>query len=68
MSRWYSVCDELPPIDEEVIVLNEDGRIAFGHMVDTKVAIGYDGWNQPGVAFWRTCDFTDEILEYYNQE
>ena len=59
---WHSVDESLPPMDEEVIVLTDIlvdggldagfGRIAFGHIVDTKRRIDYDGWNIPGVRYW----------------
>lgn len=59
---WHSVDESLPPMDEEVIVLVDVlaaggldagfGRIAFGHIVDIKRRIDYDGWNIPGVRYW----------------
>ena len=66
--HWYHVDDRIPPTDEEVIVLDELGVISFAHMVDPKVAIDYHGWNIPGVVFWRPCEFTEEIEEYYKQK
>ena len=52
MNRWYNVHDLLPAIDAECIVLNEEGRISFAHMVDKAVAVDYDGWNIPNVVWW----------------
>ena len=58
---WHDVTESLPPMDKEVIVLlsKVNGhnvglfyRIAFGHIVDKDVAVGYDGWNIPGVKYW----------------
>lgn len=66
--HWYHVDDRTPAIDEEVIVLDELGVISFAHMVDPKVAVDYHGWNIPGVVFWRPCEFTEEIEEYYKQK
>lgn len=54
-------------MDEEVIVMNKAGRIAFGHIVDPMFTFDYDGWNIPDVAFWMPCGFTDEMLEFYEQ-
>jgi len=61
---WISVKDALPPMDEEVIVLNNQmhgkklstaRRICFGHIVDRRYAMDYDGWNIPGVEYWMPC-------------
>lgn len=66
-SRWHNAKTERPPMDEEVIVMNKIGRISFGHIVDPMFALDYDGWNIPDVAFWMPCNFTDEMLEFYEQ-
>ena len=61
---WHSVDECLPEIDEEVIVLvdNIHGKvveganyICFGHIVDRRYAMDYNGWNIPGVRFWMPC-------------
>ena len=61
---WHSVDECLPEIDEEVIVLtnNIHGKtvkganyICFGHLVDRRYAMDYNGWNIPGVKFWMPC-------------
>lgn len=49
---WISVNDRLPAMDEEVIALNDDGRIVFAHIVDPNIAIHYNGWNVPSVLYW----------------
>lgn len=49
---WISVNDRLPAMDEEVIALNDDGRIFFAHIVDPNIAIHYNGWNVPSVLYW----------------
>ncbi len=58
---WHDAKKEQPPMDEEVIVLTNvlngkelstPRRICFGHIVDKKVCVDYDGWNIPGVAYW----------------
>ena len=49
---WISVKDELPSVDEEVVVLTKDGEICFGHIVDKKIAKDYNGWNIPNVEYW----------------
>lgn len=67
-SPWFSVNDETPPVDEEVIVLSETGEISFGHIVDETVAKGYDGWNIPDVAFWMPFQMSEEMKEYFNEE
>lgn len=65
---WHNARTEQPPMDEEVIVMNKAGRIAFGHIVDPMFTFDYDGWNIPDVAFWTPCNFTDEMLKFYNQK
>ena len=58
---WRSVDESLPEIGEEVIVLTDElgttpiYKIAFGHIVDRRYAMDYNGWNVPGVKFWRTA-------------
>ena len=58
---WHSVKDLLPPIDEEVIVLTDElnsapiYKISFGHIVDRRYCVDYDGWNIPGVKYWMPC-------------
>lgn len=49
---WISVKEELPPVDEEVVVFTTDGRLCFGHIVDKKIAKDYNGWNIPDVEYW----------------
>lgn len=49
---WISVKEELPPVDEEVVVFTTDGRLCFGHIVDKKIAKDYNGWNIPNVEYW----------------
>lgn len=59
--RWISVDERLPEMDEEVIVLTDElgtapiYKIAFGHIVDVKRCIDYNGWNCPGVKYWMPC-------------
>lgn len=52
---WH-LSTEHPPVDEEVIVLlgryDDFPQIAFGHIVDTKYCVDYNGWNIPGVKYW----------------
>ena len=64
---WFSVDDRTPAIDEEVIALDYDGRICLAHMVDKSKAKSYDGWNIPGVCFWREFEPSADIKEYYEQ-
>ena len=62
---WHSVDECLPPIDEEVIALSDTAtsgkklpwadRICFAHIVDTNIAVDYNGWNIPGVKYWMPC-------------
>ena len=58
---WISVDERLPEMDEEVIVLTDEFgtapiyKIAFGHIVDVKRCIDYNGWNCPGVKCWMPC-------------
>lgn len=58
---WISVDESLPEIDEEVIVLTDElgvapmYKISFGHIVDRRYAMDYNGWNIPGVKFWMPC-------------
>lgn len=49
---WISVNDRLPAMDEEVIALDDEGRISFAHIVDPNIAKYYKGWNIPGVLYW----------------
>lgn len=67
-SPWFSVNDETPAVDEEVIVLSETGEISFGHIVDETVAKGYDGWNISNVAFWMPFQMSDEMKEFFDEE
>lgn len=64
---WNNARKKQPPMDEDVIIMDKHGRIAFGHIVDPTIAVSHDGWNIPDVAFWMQCDFTTEMLKYYNQ-
>ena len=61
---WHSVDESLPPVDEEVIVLSDvihdkkvegANMICFGHIVDKRYCVDYDGWNIPGVHHWMKC-------------
>lgn len=60
-SRWISVDERLPEMDEEVIVLTDEldtapiYKIGFGHIVDVERCIDYNGWNCPGVKYWMPC-------------
>ena len=65
---WKSVNDELPPVDEEVIALDETGRITFAHIVDKAIAIDYEGWNIPCIAFWMPYTPSREMEEFYEDE
>ena len=55
---WHSVDECLPEIDEEVIMLTDElgvspmYKISFGHIVDRRYAMDYNGWNIPGVMYW----------------
>ena len=51
-ASWHSVDECLPERDAECIVLDKDGRISFGHIVDPDIAESHDGWNIPGIRFW----------------
>ena len=61
---WHSVEESLPEVDEEVIVLSDvihgkkvegANMICFGHIVDKRYCVDYDGWNFPGVHHWMPC-------------
>lgn len=65
--HWYNAKVKQPPVDDECIVLDKDGRISFGHIVDTEIAIDYDGWNIPNVVFWMLFEPTKEINDFYGQ-
>lgn len=70
--KWIDVKEELPPMDEEVIVLTDIlvdnsisiglGKIAFAHIVDKDKCIDYNGWNIPGVRYWIPCPPIPESL------
>ena len=60
---WHSVDESLPEIEEEVIVLKELGKIAFGHIVDRRYAMDYNGWNIPGVKYWMSCPKLPEDIK-----
>ena len=59
--------DDLPPIDDEVIVLCNNGKVCFGHRpnIDGYVTVdgenlypktyGKGGWNIPDVKWWLDC-------------
>ena len=58
--EWIDVNDALPPMNEEVIVLTNQykvglAHICFGHIVDKRFAIDYNGWNIPDVTHWIYC-------------
>lgn len=67
-SSWFSVDECLPERDAECIVLDKDGRISFGHIVDKKIAVDYDGWNIPNVVFWTKFEPTKDMIEFYEKE
>lgn len=59
---WHDAqSDDLPPIDEEVIVLDIRGKVFFGHRPDPKgwigkpISYGKGGWNFPDVRWWMPC-------------
>lgn len=71
LSHWHDAQgDDLPPIDKEVIVLRNNGQIAFGHRPSPDGEVWkhpdgtlehvhfktYDkgGWNTPNIKWW--CD------------
>jgi hypothetical protein len=64
---WYNAQTILPPVDEECIVLDKDGKISFGHIVDKEIAVDYNGWNIPNVVFWMLFMPTMDMKEYYDQ-
>lgn len=70
-SHWHDAQgDDLPPIDKEVIVLRNNGQIAFGHRPNPDGEVwkhpdgtlehvhfktyGKGGWNIPNAKWW--CD------------
>lgn len=69
--------DDLPEIDREVVVLLNNGRVAFGHrppeywdgknIITGKVTRNYPktydkgGWNIPDVKFWLDVELPKEI-------
>lgn len=65
-NSWFSVNDEIPPQDEEVIALSENGHISFAHIVDKTKAKDYDGWNIPSVAFWMPFEMNEEMKVFYD--
>lgn len=70
-SPWISVEEQLPSIDEEVVVLcdifnNGVLKVNFGHIVDKTIAKDYNGWNIPNVVFWQP--FNDPRIEKYITE
>ena len=67
-SPWISVNDELPPEDEEVIVITETESIYFAHIVNKAIAKDYDGWNIPNVAFWMPYNPSEEMKEFFKEE
>lgn len=68
MNTWHNVHDELPAIGAECIVLNDEGRISFSHMVDKAVAVDYGGWNIPNVVWWMHFEPSEELEKYYGQD
>lgn len=64
---WFDVNDRTPAIDEEVIALDYDGSICFAHMVDKSKVKSFDGWNVPGICFWREYEPSADMKEYYEQ-
>ena len=58
-NSWISVNDRLPEIDREVIVLDNEGKISFAHIVDPNIAKYYKCWNIPGVLYW--MPFSDPL-------
>ena len=51
-NSWISVNDRLPEVNKEVIVLDDENKLAFAHRVDITVENHYRGWNIPGVEYW----------------
>lgn len=66
-SKWTPVEKGLPNTDEEVIVVDNIGKIGFGHIVDKSVAQDYNGWNIPNVAFWMPYNASKEMIDYYSK-
>lgn len=64
-SPWLSVNDELPAVDEEVIILDDTGEISFGHIVDKTVAKDCNGRNIPHVAFWMHYRASGKMIEFF---
>lgn len=58
---WRNANKELPPVNEEVIVLcdnlniNSNFYISFGHVVNKEICIDYNGWSIPNVKYWMPC-------------
>ena len=65
-SEWNSATDSTPRMNHQVIVLTDEGRIAFGHVVDKRFIKSYNGWNIPDVAYWRECEYTAEMKQRFN--
>lgn len=52
---WRGAKIVCPPQDQEVIVLRGDmdyPQISFGHIVDKRRFVDYNGWNVPDVKYW----------------
>ena len=63
---WYSVDEKLPVVDDEVIVLDKNGCISFGHIVDPNIAESHNGWNIPDVAFWMPFEISKAMAKFYD--
>lgn len=63
---WVSVEEFLPDTDVEVIVLTRLGRVCFGHIVDKRRAVDYNGWNIRNVEYWRRTGITAEMERAIN--
>lgn len=65
-SEWHNANDSTPRMNHQVIVLTDEGRIAFGHIVDKRRAKGFNCWNIPDVVYWRECEYTTEMKQRFN--
>ena len=59
-AKWIDASISQPKQDVEVLVLLETVaggcyKIAFGHIVDKRKCMDYNGWNIEGVRYWFPC-------------